>query len=360
MTNPIRLLLTGNPLRLVKMFLDEEGERLVTSSLPVGHRIWCYRQGFLSKSAELYGLDRDNVDLYISDLHKHRSVKTSKPYFAVSNRKLAFHLVFAHSYRDRLPPLLGAIRSGRFVHVPEFEAPVETLEELVDDHLGEGGIVCKPEDKSEGEGIFTVSRDRDGYRLDGTPSERGEVLSRLRDLDGYLIEGRVAQASYAADVFPDATNTLRIITMVDPDSGEPFVAAAVHRFGNAKTAPVDNWSRGGVCAPIDVETGELGEVAENPERGPPPFRTDHPDTGAPITGVEVPGWETVRDEVLEMSDEFAYMWPYLGWDAVVTDHDGSFVIIETNAPPGITAPQTHEPLLADPRVRRFCEYHGIV
>lgn len=49
---------------------------------------------------------------------------------------------------------------------------------------------------------------------------------------------------------------------------------------------------------------------------------------------------------------------YVGWDIIVTD-DG-YKIIEGNNYSDVNLLQIHRPLLADPRVRRFYLYHGII
>ena len=48
---------------------------------------------------------------------------------------------------------------------------------------------------------------------------------------------------------------------------------------------------------------------------------------------------------------------FVGWDVVVTR--GGFCVIEGNNPPDSVTQGDH-PFLADPRIRRFLEYHEIV
>jgi len=50
--------------------------------------------------------------------------------------------------------------------------------------------------------------------------------------------------------------------------------------------------------------------------------------------------------------------PYIGWDLLVTDDD--VVVLEGNDGPDLKLHQVHRPLLADPRIRRFYEHHGVV
>jgi D-alanine-D-alanine ligase-like ATP-grasp enzyme len=77
-----------------------------------------------------------------------------------------------------------------------------------------------------------------------------------------------------------------------------------------------------------------------------------------IEGVQVPAWESIRDRICALATDHP-MIPYVGWDLLVTDDDGSFTIIEANSYPGLKSIQVHGPLLADERVRRFYARHGV-
>ncbi|WP_436935602.1 hypothetical protein [Halovenus marina] len=60
-----------------------------------------------------------------------------------------------------------------------------------------------------------------------------------------------------------------------------------------------------------------------------------------------------------MAEYVALLTPYIGWDVVVADTDGSFQVVEANSSPDVIN-QTHEPLLTDDRVVRFYEYHDVL
>ncbi|ESP90053.1 sugar-transfer associated ATP-grasp domain-containing protein [Candidatus Halobonum tyrrellensis] len=181
-----------------------------------------------------------------------------------------------------------------------------------------------------------------------------------RYLSEYLVSEFVRQADYADRLFPDAVNTLRVVTLND-DADGPFVAGAVHRVGTAASAPVDNWSRGGLSVEIAGD-GTLSDGARWSSAGELRWFDAHPDTGDPLAGVEMPGWPAVRERILWMAAALPSL-PHIGWDVVLTDegdgeNDPGFVVIERNSHPGVETLQVHRPLLDDPRVRRFYERHG--
>jgi len=50
---------------------------------------------------------------------------------------------------------------------------------------------------------------------------------------------------------------------------------------------------------------------------------------------------------------------YVGWDVLITDV-GPCLIEGNTANVGVRSLQVHGPLLADPRVRHFFEFHNVV
>lgn len=115
-----------------------------------------------------------------------------------------------------------------------------------------------------GKGFFVCSWVDGTYHLDGEPKTHAEFESFVAELDGYLTCEYIEQAAYADELFPDASNTLRVLTMWDEREEEAFVPFAIHRTGSRRSAPVDNVSKGGLTAEIDLETGELGQGAQPP------------------------------------------------------------------------------------------------
>jgi hypothetical protein len=223
-------------------------------------------------------------------------------------------------------------------------------------HLPLGGrLVVKPIRDDGGNAIYMLSRGEDGYRWNDravAPAELEVEIGRLHD---FFVSEHIAQAAYARELFPAATNTIRALVMWDVDSQRPFVAQAAHRIARRSSLPVDNFAKGGLVAAVDVATGELSPArAYEPRGGRVTFHDAHPETGAAIAGRRVPRWPEIREELLELAAAFPFL-PYVGWDLVVTD--GGFRILEGNNYPGLNV---FGPLLRDPRVRRFYRRHGVL
>lgn len=336
--------------------------------IPLHRRLWLWRRGFSSKADVLLDLDDRDPASYLTEYQYQFAHDVNGRWGELTNNKLACHQLLER-FDEHRPTTFGLLRRGT---VTPIDGPVEASPSLdggstdvapVADRVlsrlrADGSLVLKPVYGYGGDEVHICEWRDGGPIVDGTPQSVERFEAFVEGLDDYLICERIEQAAYAERIFPGATNTIRALTMWDEAADEPFVAAAAHRFGTATSAPVDNWSRGGVAAPIDLETGELGpgawEVsATRLERG-----DVHPDTGARIRETRVPNWSDVSDTVLELAASLPQL-PYLAWDLVVTDDGGTYVI-EVNSDPGLNTIQVHRPILTDPRVSRFFRRHGVV
>lgn len=341
---------------LASTFLRVEGQNLRRYDLPVTDRLRLYRHGFASERGILYDLASNPHSDYLSDVEYLRTQSINQPNQAGLANKLLFDELVSQSHPELLPDLLGVTRNGSLVDGPFELCSVDALY----DYCCDSRAVVKPIQASGGAEVHVVVPGKRGPRIDGQTVTESGLAAFLDDRPASVVTAYVEQAAYADDIYPDSANTVRLVTMVDPETGEPFIATGVHRFGGGDSGHVDNWSSGGLVVALDTETGELGEAAVPPKDGTLRTVAEHPDTGARISGITVPGWDDIVEGVLDLAGEYGWLWPYVGWDVVVTGDDGSFQILEGNYFPHVPMMQIHEPLLANPRIRRFYEYHGVV
>ena len=231
--------------------------------------------------------------------------------------------------------------------------------EGIDGLLAEGmSLVCRPSFGGGATGILFIDRLGAETRVNTRTIDPATLRTLVAGLNDFLVTERVKQAQYALEIFPATTNTLRILTLWDFERDRPFMAAACHRFGREGFGPLDNFhaGRGGISVPINREDGRMGPAAIREGNEIKRF-SHHPDTGAIIEGVRVPDWGKTTAEILELAARIPYA-PCVGWDIVKTP--SGWVCLEGNPMPGYHVWQVHGPLLADPRVRRFYEAHGVV
>ena len=330
----------------------------VGTGLPLPRRLRLWRAGFLSESAVLYGSSEPGrLRDYLSDWARfQRTGDLDRPFDPLLDDKLCFW-GFMRTFSDRIAPALGLVRGGRLIRfgVAGAEPVTVGLARLA----GSSKLVLKPcVGGSGGVGVFVYEWREGAHVVDGVAVAADEFERRLGE-EVHLVCTPIEQAGYARAIYPDVANTIRILTMYDEEAGEAFVAAAVHRFGTRArgAAAVDNWSSGGLSAWIDPTSGRLGPGYGFPSGRELKAHRTHPDTGAAIEDVQVEGWPVVRDEIVALASGLPFL-PYVGWDIVVTDE--GYLIIEGNRRPDVNLLQVHRPLLADSRVRRFYERHGVI
>lgn len=347
----------GSLLDAATKFLRSELENVRRFDVSWRRRLWLYRHGFLSSKDAIWDLSAATVDDYLSDVDYRGIGRIGGPGVDCLTNKLLFHLLVSRTHAELVPTVYGLIREGTVVPTAEFEGPA-SIDELLA-RLELESLVLKPVSAAKADGIRILDGQGGALRLDGRPIERDELVDSLTSDRDLLVMERVEQAAYAAAIYPDATNTIRILTMVDEEMGEPFIAAASHRFGTDASAPVDNWVVGGLSAPIDIETGELGRAVWQPDEVAS-WSESHPDTGATIAGTVVPSWDRIVAQVLDLASTYEWLWPHVGWDVVVQDDAGSIAVLEGELASGGTDLQAHGPLLADDRVRRFYREQGVL
>ena len=324
--------------------------------IPITQKLWAYRHGYVSSSVPLYGLRKDNRHEYLSQWQSERARQINGDTALVHENKLLFYYVLWPSFSDSLPALYGYLENGRLHEIP-FSSDSDNS--LIDCVNRVGTVIVKPVDGTLGSGVSVIELTDGGFRINGTMKQAEDLEHLSQRSDGCVVTEFVEQAGYAAKIFPESANTIRIMTMVDPDTEKPFIGGLDHRFGTKESTPVDNTAQGGLSAGIDLETGRLGTAVAAPEDETLDRYNTHPETGAAIEGVNIPGWQRICDRIIEMAAYLAPLTPYIGWDVLVTDDEGSIVVLEANSYPDVPL-QTHEPLLSNERVRRFYEYHDIV
>lgn len=172
--------------------------------------------------------------------------------------------------------------------------------------------------------------------------------------EALMVMKYVEQADYLNDIYSHSANTVRAITIWDYETGDPFVSQAIQRIGVDHSAPADNWSQGGLSAAIDTDTGEIGRVGQLVE-GHVEWRESHPNSGAQISGTQIPEWDTIQETLRNLAGTVPQT-PLLGWDILVTD-DGPMVL-EANTIPEPEMMQIHEPMLSNSRSQRFYDDYG--
>ena len=348
-------------------------ETKTKTRLPLTRKLAMWRQGFFAESGSIYNLAHNSRRDYLTDFqhfvgcsrinawagfYAHKLILRS--YLLAMGFRQAATVALILDHRIRLNPYAESARSA---------SPDELL-----DVLRTGGrdrqFIVKPEDGWCGEDIFlllahegALFRRRGGvvepFDLDTFLTER-EQPKKGSAPSATLIEERIEQGEFWERLFPDSANTIRILTLWPPDEPRPFLARAVQRIGTVDTVPTDNWSGGGISAPIDPVTGRLGTGRMHPlkgHRGDQAFAR-HPDSGTQIAGSIIPNWSHIADTVLRAAGSLPFN-RMGGWDVLV-DRGNTPIILEANGNSDVNLLQVHRGLLAEPRIRDFYQAYGVL
>ena len=144
----------------------------------------------------------------------------------------------------------------------------------------------------------------------------------LQQDDAWLLEEVLQQHPQNAEVYPNAMNCLRLITLID-SQGEPHVIFATQKYGlNGRV--VDNYGFG--CR-VDLETGKICSPGVSGDGSLGIVYHEHPMTHVKLMGREIPCFFEACETVKKAAMKFPKM-RYIGWDVGITPEGPA--IIEGN------------------------------
>lgn len=187
---------------------------------------------------------------------------------------------------------------------------------LVDWVSARAEVIAKPRHGTTGSGVqkLEIPKERERTR---------QVLRTLTIRGDYVLEDVIKQHAHLASLNPTSVNTVRIVTILD-DASDVQIIAAILRIG--KGGVIDNYSAGGMAAPVDLGSGRVIGGANVLEPGAP-LQLYHPITNARLVGFELPYW----GEILDLVRQAAWVIPEVrtvGWDVAITENGP--ILVEGN------------------------------
>lgn len=182
-------------------------------------------------------------------------------------------------------------------------------------------VFVKPIEGSSGQGVVK--------RLRADWQDLAAFHSWIRSLGRSIIEDCVVQHPEMARLNESSVNTVRIATLLGEK--EQGIVYAFLRIGNGKV--VDNVDCGGMAARVDLQSGELKTVAADKQGH---VFTEHPISGVPIIGFQLPGFEEAKQLCLEAMRVVPQL-RYVAWDVALTPRGPR--LIEGNSFPSHAVPQ---------------------
>ena len=251
---------------------------------------------------EMYNLSKEQRNTYITRGRNNEIVSkyNNKEYFHIFENKDEFNTLFKdYIKRD-------------WVKVKD--TPKEDVIAFMKKH---SEFMAKPIDGGCGHGIEKINTSN--YK------SLNEIYDKLTDENNnFELEEVIKQHPEVSKIYPDAINTVRVVTILKDNV--PHIICAYFRIGNGKY--VDNFNSGGMVAPVNELTGEVMDRAIDKKKN---LYENHPQTGSKIKGFKFPDW----DKAISMCKEASKVVPqmgYIGWDVCFTPNGPIFV--EGNEFPG--------------------------
>ncbi|MDD2230056.1 MAG: sugar-transfer associated ATP-grasp domain-containing protein [Candidatus Cloacimonetes bacterium] len=312
--------------------------------------IYAYLKGFWADSLMVYNLRDFSLNQYLSDyVRKVKMPSINSRYSYILDDKLVLEKILLDVVRS-----FAIITSGVIIECNSSD--ILTIHELLTDY-GEGEIILKPRSGGGGFGIYKITLNSGKWLINDKETDKQNVVALVGGLTDYLAYPCIKQQGYAHQVYPHSLNTIRILSVIDPVSGKPKIIRCLHRFGTSQSGLVDNWSLGGICCDIDIDTGLLSEGVAFPKDKKLKWHSVHPDTGINIEGAIVPNWDNILKFVLDAHQKISYL-PYVGWDVISSGEEIS--LLEANSNSDVNLFQVHAPLLLNRDYVRFLEYNGVL
>ena len=318
--------------------------------------VWCYTHCFLPKEYFAFNLKQNDPRKYLSRLNNLRGGNINGEYSYIPGNKIFFerHIKAVINGIDKLHVIgnLGYIENGHLKSLNNkvISGKFDSLIPLLD----KKDLFFKPVSGSRGSGIFLLQKKENSYLFDHEKISWQELEFRFNKFNNYLIQERFIQIGFSNDFNPATLNCLRICTMIDPFTNEPFIPYALHRFGSRDSGYTDNSSLGGISAVIGPDGRmEIGRTLN--KEGQIEVYESHPLSNKRILSEQIPDWDDISKKIIEMARRMPYL-NNIGWDIVLSNNE--IYILEGNIGPGVNIIQIHKPLSEIPHAWNFYKYHN--
>ena len=287
-------------------------------TLPFFTKLKYNLMGFTEQEYYEFNLDKNDYHQYISCWERGRLENINGRFAYFLGEKVTFERFFGRSIR--VPHIFAWIHLGKAIDPEsgdEVDLPTVVKNQLV--------LIAKPSRSvGGGSGVKRLEYKEGCFFSNGEQITEDQLRKNLWRIEDYILVEMIHQAEYAKYIYPGSCNSFRIVTGRHKN-GEIEVLHAFHRFGCDQSVPVDNISIGGVFAVIQPDgimtsAKRLTDIGNN-------FSV-HPDTGAQIEGVHIPGWEEITETLKRVHKSFPY-YNFFAWDVVI-DQDGCPCILEIN------------------------------
>ncbi|MFO7685971.1 MAG: sugar-transfer associated ATP-grasp domain-containing protein [Desulfobacterales bacterium] len=333
--------------------LLEKRRRQEAGALPVAKLLKLYRDGFFPNKQEMYLFARYDRSLYVSDQQILMTSHINGEQAEVLDDKVLFRLAMGRFVR--VPNNFAFVHKGLLI---PFDPGIKGSSDVKDLLVREKRLIAKPTRGLGGKGVNLLEYNGKDFLANGRKRSWSDLIEGLLTAGDLIICEYVRQGEFANLLYPHTVNTIRMLSLRDPEAKASFIAAAAFRVGCSRSLPVDNISAGGIVCGIDLDRGQLERAATGFfGNGRFQWLEEHPDTGMRLQGLILHGWEDICQKIRAAADNFPCL-PYIAWDVALGEDD--IIAIEANSWTDVSIFQIYRPLLLDKRIAAFFAWHHIV
>ena len=275
--------------------------------------------GFTNEDYHNYDLKHRDYHEFISYRERWRLEYINGRFAGILGEKLLFERIFGRFIK--VPHIFCWVKKGAFIDMDTGKTV-----DLLSIAESRKTLIAKPtRGDGGGVGIHRIDAADGNCFIDGKAVSAEELVRTASSWEEYIIVDFIRQAPYAETIYPESTNSIRVVT-AQRKNGAFEVLFAFHRFGSERSKPVDNFSSGGLFSLIDMESGQMSAAKQ--KITPQEWLSEHPDTCRRIEGITIPGWDGVKKKLLHVHQCFPY-YTFLAWDVVI-DQNGDPCVLEIN------------------------------
>lgn len=245
-------------------------------------------------------------------------------YWPYALNPLKFNVTLTNKYVQKNLLMGFGLPTPRLIATVGHKYEIQTLDDL-HKFLSDcdRDIVVKPISGMGGLNVLILTHEDHRFHMLGehyTPERIWRHMEPILE-KGFLIEEKISNNRQISSIYPYSLNCFRVNTVKLNNIWKVIYPFSL-KVGCGKNV-VDNLRSGGILLILDKEGRSKIAYVGSPNE----VITHHPDSGAPLIGIQLDNTKAVCELALQASQKFGYMGT-IGWDIALTEKGP--VVIEGN------------------------------
>lgn len=167
--------------------------------------------GFSKQDIAYYGFPKNDYRNYISTAERLKLEDLNGRFAYILGEKVMLERIWGDYIN--VPKTYCLIERKHFLDLSDESLEFDIVELLKKHHK----LLAKPTRScGGGHGVTSLSFIDESFLIGSKRYDEIEFIKALREYEGYLISDWITQHKYSSNVFPDSTNTIRVVTIMNP------------------------------------------------------------------------------------------------------------------------------------------------